>query len=1572
MIKRLLSLLLMLTLLLSAASGLGEQMPSLSSARINALQKLAGENGAQWREGMLPSPDMNAFQMWQWTDWFLSNRVRSLLGTLQDYQQLEPGTPLNAQAENDQWQLRETENILSRFEAQLEEDRLAILNGIRLFQSSGTGNAERLAAYNRIQQAENEIGQIITTICRDYQTYLSAVNSCSNGLQTKYGGYTLDVQAHASDSLAKDAANLEKSENSVKADFSVSVISTHQFCIRVFDANKNPLNSATVTVTNPLNQTQKQATTNAQGKAVFWVGDLGADEKSELLLSLRVEADGYRTREMQTIRLRSGETRSVDLQKDDGTPYLIMGCFNGKDILTESNTYYCTKQNTVHQAFTVKLHSDKDGELQLCYPVDANATEYKTVVKKFTAADSDKTVLKFEDQWLSKLPPGARVSFTIRTGGEQVTTDTLLVIQKAMVEEPILSRNALFSLFGGANALSFSIPGAVPFIGGSRLSIDMADNLPQAVYLPSYRAMYALGYDFKPEQVNWQTRDAEDEARAVKEFELKGKADEALALAGAYRNINTTTQGILLGEQSGNVTPFASLQGLYRANHNALELSGTAGAAMAFQSDISQTFSIGPAPFFAGVTLDMGAGFGLDVTSTTQLDVTGGVPEVVGNPKIDYGSVSSVSFKMDMRTTSGMGVRDDVTVDVSGYGSLTPTADFARRNMAAKLDMGMYATVRKMFTKWKSAAWEGQLSLGENAAAPTPDTLICSMPVNERVEPQSEDKLFNPLDIAADEAQFATIGTDTYMFWIQPGIGDQVPHVNWYNLSELTKYLRGEITLSQVSHGEVNFLQGGQLVPQRQRLCSDYAFALEAREDYCALTILSGAFPSAGSGEEPAPPSKACVATVLMWRYDGTDDPQREGDLEMKGYQEWSTFNQGADYPIMPEVHLLENNGILSAYVTAGSPEKINSQLYAYDSTYMDKTGAYLQNTRSLTCADASEINRYSIANVSASGQQAAFYALNAQGTLSRLSGTTRSSDLLAQGNIINFRVYSQLDTGSAQDRLFYLERVKLEEGKYTQRLKSWTNTAAGPVITDYDVELVADSFDIVQFGSGVYLYWTESSAPTGSAGQGIQAKYLVRCVRYDPGTDTVSGPFSLVELSECPNSVRLLDDGTGYYTVDLESSQGSYVQQSLSTFTYTLVSAAELTAAAPINPSVRAGDYAEVVFSVRNTGNVPLSGFNVKISDGSKVLQTLHIDCINPENNSSTIGTRVMKGAHTVSRISSIYDPLNHDSWNITQTQASRSTSLRPVQTTMLMPGDTHSYTARLLVPADWMGGKTLTAAIDSVEGKPSLRGAAENGVLMLTGVNDAAIPMSTRPSTDVQVLNTDAHDLMLSAQLFQRSGENYVHITLRNRSGNTASAVTPVLTSSFRGETMFSHSFVNTMGDDFGYSMDIPLKTLTKGRSLQELELHVGDRNDASYEDFADSDNHVRLLLTVQLCIVKQPQSIPASEGKEAVFSVTAAGGEKPYRYQWQLMTEMGQWKNIPGADQDTYRIASVKNEQNGLTVRCVVTDQFGDSVTSDSATLFVLPLTGDRSQLTLWLLLALSSVAMLVVLGRKRYSR
>lgn len=1276
--KRFLPILLVLSLLLCGAVSPGKPLSSLSTEKINELQELAGENGAQWTEGTPPSSDMNAFQMWQWTDWFLSNRVRSLLGTLRDYEQLEPGVPLNSEAEGHQWQLRETENILSRFEAQLENDRLTIIGGIRQYQSDGTSDAERLTVCKRILEAESEIRQIIETICEDYDTYLASVDNCYRGLQASYGGYTLDVHDNTFNSLLQSAEALENSENAAASDFSVSVISTYQLRIRVCAPDQKPIENATVTVTSRLNGTQKQAATDAQGNVIFWVGDLGADENGELMLNLRIEAEGYRTREMQTVSFRRDETRSFDLQKDDGTPYLIMGSFNGQDILTESNSCYCSQENTAKHTFAVKLHCDTDGELELRYSVDAEATEYRTVVKTFSATDSDNTVLEFEDQWLNKLIPGAKVSFTIKADGKPYTTDTLLIVQKGTAEKPTLN--------------------------------TQLQTLPEGEINPSYNPVTAL----------------------------------------------TNEKNILF-------------------------------------------------------------------------DNTGAEP-----PR------------------------------------LSETSD---------------------------------ISYGSNG-----------------LEPNETQQLFSQLDIATGECRYMEIGGQTYLFWLQPGSSNLTARLWWYNLNDSSKY------------GEVSCLDIEGQQEQRQ-LFTDYAFAAESVGDFCALTILSGQF----SGDEPVTPSNACVATVLM------KQSETKG-LDMIGYQEGAVFDQSGNYPIMPEVRLLENNGevsVLSTYSTAGNPEKIDSQLYDYSPEYSDNTESKLQKIQSQTCVDEAKIVQYRIATTAASGQQAALYTLNAEGELSLL--TTDNRDVLAQGDIISFRVLTDAESGTTADRLFYLEQVRTEEGGTIQRLKSVTPD--GKQKTDYDIETGTTLFDIVRYGGGVYLYWTECS--TSDVSSGTEEEYLVRCVRYDTDTDTASGPFSLVEFNESPCSVNLKSSGTGFYAVDLHTSAGSYRRVSLSRIHYGFISSAEMKAAELSDPCVSAGDYTELVLSVNNTGNVPLSAFDVEIVDTETdaLVQTLHIDLDNPELSTNTYcfhgETYTITGTNVLRRVSGMYDPLNHDSWIITTSTAADSTE-RSVRTDLLMPGHTHSYQTKMQIPADWKGGKTFVARIVSVTGESALGSIQTEEELLLIGapqpVSTAQSALTERLGSEaVKEIDTDAHDLMLSAQLFRRSGEDYVHITVRNRSGNKYSDITPILTASHNDETLYSHTFRNPLGDDFGYSMDIPLQTLLNGRALPELDLHVGN---ADYEDFEESDNDVHLLLSVQLCLVEQPASVTAIEGKNAIFSVAAAGGEKPYSYRWQSMTGTDQWTDIPGADKDTYRIASVQLEQNGLTVRCVITDQLGYSVTSDSAVLSVLP--------------------------------
>ena len=1618
MSKRLLSLLLTLALLLCAAAGLAEQTGSLTAAKISALQKLAGDPGTPLSEGARPTSDMSAYQAWQWTDRFLSGQVRSLLSTVQDYDLLDAGNALDPETENVQFALLDMENVLSFYESQLEDGRLAILNGIDMYQSAEASEAERRKAVSRTLEAESEIRQIISTLCRDYQSYLAKVNECTNRLNAQNAESVLEGPLNA---LISEAEKRERAENAANADFKISVISKLQFKIQVKDTKGNAISGATVTATNRENTAKtKTLTTNSSGDAIFSMSDMGADEKKQMQLTLRITASGYRIREVKMIKLFGGDATTIYLEKDDGKPYLIMSGFSGCDILTEKSTFYYSPKNDYSHAISAKLSSATDGTLELHYLYDGKDTVES---KAFKASDSDKTEFVFEKAWLSILQPGTKVSFKIITKDKQeYTFDTQLDIQKAVVDEPFLSESStLFKFFGGDGGFGFDIPTSVPFIGGSRLAVSIPGKAPKLMILPSGRAMFAWGATYSSKDTSWKSDDTQDIEKAQKEFDAKSTADRLLAKAGAYRNVNTSTEPKMLGSFGASVNPFVSLQGSYSTTEHKLSMNGSVGATLAFKAAFTQTFTFGPVPFFAGVDFSMGASFGLEADVEMKMELVNGVLSATDDPTIKYidGKKSgfSINIRLELGGTIGLGLQDVASVALRGYGYLNPIVDLAIGGVSAnaKYGMGIGVTVRVLFLKWQYTLISKEEDLGQSNSAmtlsapsdgtythfdstgaqvPLPPTENSVTKGSSGVEPTTTTKVFSQIDSATGNFQYAVIGGDTYLFWIQPGDATGSNKVGarlmWYNLNDTSK--NGEVgCLDQNSIGNANNGENGT-TPKRPTY-ADYDFAVEVSRglnnqgsSFCALTILSGMFTSTGSGTTPEAPLNPIMTTVLMQRINSGSNT---GGLEIRFYHEdTSKIYYPGNYPTMPEVFMTAvSDNLKSVYIASTcasheNPSEIHA-LVAYRDADLGASAKGLDKVVPLgSLTDGYGVRRYHVGTPSSGKPNV--YALNEAGELSHLyfSGITPQRELLViNEDIVNFRVYSQIDTTATKDRLFYLERVKREEGKDIHRLKCITvdpeKPAAFPPVTDYGVEINADQFDIVKFGTGVYLYWTECSTPDPTKPT-AQEKYMVRCLRYDPGTDTVCGPFNMVELKESPNTIKLQDSGTGFYSVDLQTSQGSYLRQSFSKFTYKLVSSAELMTATPKDNSVCAGDYVKIVFSAKNTGNVPLSSFDVQIKNGGTLIQTLHIDCANPVENSSTVNSangtpRVMSGAYTVTRIGGMYDALNNDSWEITRTDANGATTVQSVQTAMLMPGDTHYYEANMLVPSTWEGDMNLTAEISKVQGDIAVNGTMENGVLMLTGadapqtLNDTNEPiMITRLSTKQQTFNTDVHDLALSAKIFKLNDEDYVRVNVKNLSGNTESSVTPVLTSVYRGETLFTHRFVRSMGDDFGYSRDIPLRELTKNRSLQALDLYVSANGD--YDEYADVDNHARLLLITQLCIVEQPVSIPVSAGQEAVFTVKAAGGKAPYRYQWQRMTGTDRWEDIPGANQDTYRIESVKEEHNGLTVRCVVTDQFGDYVLSDSATLTLLPQTGDSSQLTLWLLLALSAAAVVAVVYRK----
>lgn len=1632
MMKRLLSLLLTLAILLGAIPGLAETaVPVLHYAEIASLKALAGDaqTGATWHEGMSPSASMNALQMWQWTDWFLSEKLRSLLGSAQDYIQLASGLP-DSSLSTLEWELRALEDQLTYYEEQLSDGRTAILNGIRLYQDVSASAYDRARAYDRMMEAKEEILQAIKTISANYADYTALVARCNESmLAAPINHSMLQVQGKSVTGLMDKARTLEISENAADAiDFDVTVISTKQICIAVYDSDKNPLSGALVhLVNNKDSKRTKDVVTKSDGRAVFWVSDLGADEKTDMKLGLRVTASGYQTHEIQTVKIRGGESVSVHLKKDDQTPYLVMACFNGRDILNEESSFYYSKKNNLKHTFSVKLSCAGSGELEMRYPTDAAGTAFQSVKQTFTAADSDKTVFTFEKEWLRILHPEAKVSFKLTTNGQEYTFDTHLKIEKAVVDEPFFDHSALFSFTSGSGGFGFTIPGDVPFISGSTLSLSIPGNYPTLMILPSGMGMFSWGYDFAPESTTWKTDDTQDQERAIKEFDKQSAADKLLAAAGVYRNVNTTTTPKLLGDYGVHITPFAAMQGLYRRSDQSLELRGNGGATFAFEAGFTQTFTIGPVPFFAGIDFSMGASFGVGISLNMKAEIENGLLKVKEGPVIGYDSGMTISFRLELGGTIGLGLKDVLSVSLRGYGYINPIIHLTTPQVSAeaRIGIGLSVTLRALFLKWSTTLWEGNLPLsssdsialtasGESTASsswrddegaedPLPAAANKVTAVDASgVEPTETEKLFERIDCSAGDFQYVVVDGDTYLFWIQPGKGDtDWERVNWCNLKKPAQ--RGQVGWIDTSGNPAKRNNTEDTKKTYQEWFVDYDFTVEPSRDiqgnssnFCALTILSGQFGKPSFEDKVNPPQAACAASVLMQK-------QKDGSLEVVYYREETGNFTPYSYPTMPEVFLTATEKLSSVFMVNTYVRSDETKVSGLVVSGNDNVANFSCTALQSPCFENNwkAIARYHVGEPTAVSAGAPeddkmnFYVLGTDGVLARIRRDRRQAQPkserqeLAKGDIVNFKVVTRINGVNDKDTLFYLDRVKTDEGGFIHRLKGVTLSPQSPekpvTVTDYDIEVNADRFDTVKFGGGIYLYWTECSTPKAGSDPDYKYKeeYLVRCVRYDPDTDTICDPFTLVQLAESPSSVKLQDSGAGYYAVDLGNEHGSYLRQSLTYFTYRLVMSAELQAAVPNDPCVCAGDYIDLILSVRNTGNLPLSGLDVKVKKDSQVIQTLHINCAQPQESTNKFSTAngdiTRKGLYTIRRIDGMYDPLNGESWNITSTNSNGVTTQRNVRTTLLMPGDTQSYKAKLLIPADWDGKVDLTAEIIQTVGAKQFGALlTENGrplsntlVLTTDVTNDDPVLMRLTPKNAHKIVDTDSHDLMLSAQLFNREGETYVRVSILNRSGNTKprSRVVPTLTSSYNGQTLFSHTFRNAMEDDYGYSMDIPLQTLTAGRRLDELDLNVSSKED--YAEFADADNHVRLSLFPKLYIAQQPESLNLVEKQDALFVVSADGGQRPYRYQWQKLNAEGRWVDLPGANQNSYQLAKVTLAQSGLTLRCVVTDGAGDSVTSDSAVLsvFSLPQTGDETQPALWMLLAVASAALIALLCFRR---
>ncbi len=590
------------------------------------------------------------------------------------------------------------------------------------------------------------------------------------------------------------------------------------------------------------------------------------------------------------------------------------------------------------------------------------------------------------------------------------------------------------------------------------------------------------------------------------------------------------------------------------------------------------------------------------------------------------------------------------------------------------------------------------------------------------------------------------------------------------------------------------------------------------------------------------------------------------------------------------------------------------------------------------------------------------------------------------------------------------------------------TSTNKNMFWTTYDYDVVVPPTDL--YWTTLYgqecVYWLETAGTDEDSGGNL---FRVRGVWYDASNNTVSEPFVLATIctdseDSVPTNVVLAGNNSGFFIVN--NPNGNRICR----FNFQLVVGLRLVGNVLSSTLAEPGTYDDLVLTVYNDGNVPLSGLDLLAydqfgSDEPKAFESIHLDVVEPAKNRITLqkgleGVKEQKSGETVARqIRSSFNEEDSQLWLITSRHYQGRISnvveetQQLMQTNLIMPGTFAAFNISLLLPQNWEGGahhiylevETLfTEAQGNFSNVARLPGdSAANGseaasaprsVIAihrngsLTRTVDGVVSNATRDDlamykTDVTFesiqLDTDPMDLEIHARRWDDHGTPMVNVILTN-AGHLAKAsrsANSVVLEAFLDDEetpVFRYSLPEDVSDKETWSLEMPLSLLTDGRSAYKVTLEVTGKDYTERTLLSNRD--VIYLDTASLMVITQPEDQTVPEGSEAVFSVGVSGGVGPYQYQWQVKTPGGSWVDITGATGSSLTLRGVTLDMTGNLYRCVITDALGDSVTSSSAKLTVtrVPKTGDDAPLLWWLLGILLSLAgfVFVLRGRKRGDR
>lgn len=1617
-----------------------------------------------WSEGDSITASSNARQMQEYLKWLLDQQLGNLDVKLQ-----AATTEYDASDSDLQGTIQPLvptlESLISQVTAYYDaiaEKRATISELLEEYQElpsdeQGSAAYDIRRAVKKLQKTMNEVVEKCG-ITNGSESFESQIND----LESKIVGAANSVKSKRSilggsdnlDAVENEAQMLEEAENAADFTFDIDVLSTSQFAIKVLNSSGDPIENANVEVSQK--STKLTGKTDAKGMAKFQILNLTTDDESNFTVNVVIEAKDYDTREVRQVHLKGGYVSTYRLSQSS-VAYLRMASFNGIDVLTQQETIYYTKENDANldlSLIPVTLNKE-GGKIVLNYstPESGSVSDSKTFVSG--------QEVTFTKDWCRTLSPGSSVSVKIKTdSGAEQTFPLQLVVEKAVVDKPISDINTAFSLLG--NTFSFTLPDDMPFLGGSNLNIDLPEPKIKIYIDPSGDVMLGYGKSYTDPTLEWKSENSWDR-QVVQDDAARAAAGDANAVEKGVFTGGTNKSSEFLGEAKAKFNVFASFRGkiakqVSSVSQWAAALTGYVGVQGTFSADYTYTAWLGSVPVYAG--LDVKFGLGAAVAMGLQWDWDSADHKFLGM-SVTKGLGVAINILTEMGVSMGVGIKNIISAGVRFFGRMSASMLLGNPVSASvSLTMGLQFVIQLLFLKQVFPIWDGTFSSQSNAmsdestSGTTTTIALDTTKEGAMLAAGSTDDVPNvkggylvagteiaqQLDSIAQEIQYVTLqyngdnSTDnTYAFFIRPtGNSVRTAELVWWNLDNTA--LQGTV-----------IMEGQTGTPTMRETTSDYAFSVVGEKDLAAVTVVGGYIYNDKKFE-------ACSADVAVL------EMQADGSLKVIQYElirHAQTYASNEGFLAQPMVYLQKQDGKKGSdyYVTAGCAEMTDTgkqaAINAYFLSVERKNGEFkkyamvsnkLEESDGMSAFAPATPSDKTLGGGGMTGKdtnsRVSYYSLGADTNLAGGSepednGEGYRGDLYVNLNgtrkliddnvsfIPSMSTFNWIDNDG--EFLFYLRREEGKDGLETYQLKSVCLNAGATEVTlqSYDIVIPSGMFyitcveDSTQTGIP-YLYWLESMEQAKEEGK-KETSYRLRAVTFDRSVNVIYGPFTLAEFENAPNTayisnrLALDQDGNGllslYYTVERTDSTDARVSQKVYKTSVSLKTGLEIIGIATEDPAVVPGSVANLVFTVKNIGNLPIRAFTMQLSqDGKKInTGTIVVVCSNPlptENVSqySDSLTDADSLANSVSRVSNLYDDLNGDAWVMTEKTISMigaaddAESVSYKSTDYLMPEGLHTYRTSFMIPSNWQGVNTVDAELLAVYPAVRLQGGVANGedevVLsptdqQLTVTEDSAewfddlenrsgysiMKVEALTFDDAQDIGIGRSDMTLDCQTYaDADGNQYVRVSIVNR-GETgvdrvqgvqgeitnrlerkqSKTIRPTLTATVEGEgtQVLAHTFAWHITSDYAYSLDIPADLLLSGREGAKITFTINDNiQNENKAEFSEYDNSRTLMLGAHspLSIVRQPESQSVRESDKADFAVEATGGWQPYEYQWQRMNASGEWENIIAATQAALTLLGVKTTDNGAAFRCVVTDAYGETIASETAELKVIAKTAE----------------------------